>query len=162
MVLACASMLFSTNSAIDLSGLLCESAMIRIAFQSSPTRSLPLSLLFTFILDQPRVSMGRVGFAYPQGSPVTRRSIRQPDHRWTHRKSSEAALVREAKMWSWQQSLQKLPVKPRRTETHANPRMQQRSNASEFLSQDTRPAIAPRRPPPPGRYRSARFESHTW
>src|ERR1700722_9385505 len=43
MVLAWASMLFSTNSAMALSGLLCESAMIRIAFQSSPIRSLPLS-----------------------------------------------------------------------------------------------------------------------
>src|ERR1700682_6260486 len=43
MVLACASMQFSTNSAIALSGLLCERAMIRIAFQSSPIRSLPLS-----------------------------------------------------------------------------------------------------------------------
>src|SRR6266436_8697576 len=46
MVLACASMLFSTNSAMALSGLLCESAMIRIAFQSSPIRNLPLSDLF--------------------------------------------------------------------------------------------------------------------
>src|SRR5580765_436352 len=36
-------MLFSTNSAIALSGLLCESAMIRIAFQSSPILSLPPS-----------------------------------------------------------------------------------------------------------------------
>src|SRR5882762_1161135 len=43
MVLACASMLFSTSSAMALSGLLCESAMIRIAFQSSPIRNLPLS-----------------------------------------------------------------------------------------------------------------------
>src|SRR5882724_6263041 len=46
MVLACASMLFSTNSAMALSGLLCESAMIRIAFQSSPIRNLPLSDFF--------------------------------------------------------------------------------------------------------------------
>ena len=44
MVVACASMLFSTNSAIALSGLLCDSAMIRIAFQSSPILSLPRSL----------------------------------------------------------------------------------------------------------------------
>src|SRR5215468_9270632 len=43
MVLACASMLFSTSSAMALSGLACESAMIRIAFQSSPIRNLPLS-----------------------------------------------------------------------------------------------------------------------
>jgi hypothetical protein len=43
--------LFSTNSAIALSGLLCESAMIRIAFQSSPMRGLPLSLLLDFIHD---------------------------------------------------------------------------------------------------------------
>ena len=31
-----------------LQGLLCESAMIRIAFQSSPIRSLPLSLALCF------------------------------------------------------------------------------------------------------------------
>src|SRR5258705_1348792 len=43
MVFACASMEFSTNSAMALSGLLCERAMIRIAFQSSPIRNLPLS-----------------------------------------------------------------------------------------------------------------------
>ena len=43
MVLACASMLFSTNSAMALSGLACESAMIRMAFQSSPILNLPLS-----------------------------------------------------------------------------------------------------------------------
>src|SRR6187431_2260564 len=36
-------MLFSTNSAIALSGLLCESAMMRMAFQSSPILSLPPS-----------------------------------------------------------------------------------------------------------------------
>jgi hypothetical protein len=36
-----ASMLFSTNSATAFSGLSCESAMIVIAFQSSPMRSLP-------------------------------------------------------------------------------------------------------------------------
>ena len=36
-------MLFSTNSAMAFSGLLCESAMIRMAFQSSPIRNLPLS-----------------------------------------------------------------------------------------------------------------------
>src|SRR5262245_54356739 len=40
-------MQFSTNSAIAFSGLLCDSAMMRIAFQSSPIRSLPpaMSLL---------------------------------------------------------------------------------------------------------------------
>src|SRR5438034_3202008 len=43
MVLACASTLFSTNSAIAFSGFPCESAMIRIAFQSSPILSLPRS-----------------------------------------------------------------------------------------------------------------------
>src|SRR4051812_40082186 len=43
-------MLFSTNSAIAFKGLLCESAIIRIAFQSSPMRSLPLSLLFVFMV----------------------------------------------------------------------------------------------------------------
>src|ERR1700722_11156010 len=43
MVLARASMLFSTNSAMAFSGLLCESAMIRMAFQSSPIRNLPFS-----------------------------------------------------------------------------------------------------------------------
>src|SRR5579864_5288608 len=43
MVLACASMLFSTNSAMALSGLACESAMIRMAFQSSPILNLPRS-----------------------------------------------------------------------------------------------------------------------
>src|SRR5437763_14926520 len=48
MVLACASMLFSTNSAMASSGLLCENAMIRIAFQSSPIRNLPLSDSFDF------------------------------------------------------------------------------------------------------------------
>ena len=42
-LLAWASMLFSTNSAIALSGLDCERAIIRIAFQSSPMRSFPLS-----------------------------------------------------------------------------------------------------------------------
>src|SRR5258708_23249649 len=45
MSLACASMLFSTNSATALSGLLWESAMMRIAFQSSPILSLPCALL---------------------------------------------------------------------------------------------------------------------
>src|SRR5450755_2618791 len=43
-VLAFASMLFSTNSAMALSGLLCDRAMIRMAFQSSPILSLPASL----------------------------------------------------------------------------------------------------------------------
>ena len=41
MVFACASIEFSTNSAIAFKGLLCESAMMRIAFQSSPILSLP-------------------------------------------------------------------------------------------------------------------------
>jgi hypothetical protein len=35
--------LFSTSSAIAFSGLLCDRAMIRIAFQSSPIRSLPFA-----------------------------------------------------------------------------------------------------------------------
>ena len=39
--LALASMLFSTNSATALSGLLWDSAMIRIAFQLSPILSFP-------------------------------------------------------------------------------------------------------------------------
>src|SRR5215469_12375945 len=45
-VLAWASMLFSTNSAMAFSGFVCESAMMRIAFQSSPIRSLPFSVSF--------------------------------------------------------------------------------------------------------------------
>src|SRR5215469_4790717 len=45
-VLACASMLFSTNSAIAFRGLLWESAMMRMAFQSSPIRNLPFSDMF--------------------------------------------------------------------------------------------------------------------
>src|ERR1700730_9766898 len=36
-------MLFSTSSAIAFSGLLCDRAMILIAFQSSPIRSLPFA-----------------------------------------------------------------------------------------------------------------------
>ena len=47
-LLAFASMEFSTNSAIALRGLLCESAMIRMAFQSSPILSFPPSLFFVF------------------------------------------------------------------------------------------------------------------
>jgi hypothetical protein len=42
-VFASASMLFSTNSAIAFKGLLCDSSMMRIAFQSSPILSLPRS-----------------------------------------------------------------------------------------------------------------------
>src|SRR4030095_12673181 len=38
---ALASMLFSTSSAIAFSGLLCDKAMMVIAFQSSPILSLP-------------------------------------------------------------------------------------------------------------------------
>jgi hypothetical protein len=48
MVLALASIEFSTNSATALSGLLCESAMMRMAFQSSPIRSFPPPRVFTF------------------------------------------------------------------------------------------------------------------
>src|SRR5690349_3439033 len=48
-VSACASIQFSTNSAIALSGLLCDRAMIRIAFQSSPIRNLPLSDSFDLV-----------------------------------------------------------------------------------------------------------------
>src|SRR5260370_1393490 len=44
--LARASMLFSMNSATALSGLLWESAMMRIAFQLSPIRNLPASVVF--------------------------------------------------------------------------------------------------------------------
>src|SRR6202048_4709720 len=36
-------MLFSTSSAIAFSGLLCDRAMILMAFQSSPIRSLPFA-----------------------------------------------------------------------------------------------------------------------
>jgi hypothetical protein len=49
MVFASASMQFSTNSAIALSGLLCDSEIMQIAFQSSPIRSLPLSLFPAFV-----------------------------------------------------------------------------------------------------------------
>lgn len=42
-VFAWASMLFSTNSAIAFSGLLCDRAMMRMAFQSSPIFSRPRS-----------------------------------------------------------------------------------------------------------------------
>src|SRR3989442_1666027 len=66
-VLACASILFSTNSAMALSGLLCDRAMIRIAFQSSPIRNLPLSdsfdlvaLVFATVTRTPRVE-GKAG-----------------------------------------------------------------------------------------------------
>jgi hypothetical protein len=38
---ALASMLFSTSSAIAFKGLVCDSAMMVMAFQSSPIRSLP-------------------------------------------------------------------------------------------------------------------------
>jgi hypothetical protein len=38
-------MLFSTSSAIAFSGLLCDSAMMVIAFQSSPILSLPRAWL---------------------------------------------------------------------------------------------------------------------
>jgi hypothetical protein len=40
-------MLFSTNSAIAFRGLLWESAMMRMAFQSSPIRNLPFSDMFS-------------------------------------------------------------------------------------------------------------------
>ena len=43
-------MLFSTNSATALSGLLCDRAMMRIAFQSSPILSLPRSLFLAFMV----------------------------------------------------------------------------------------------------------------
>ena len=36
-------------ASLILRGLLCDRAIIRIAFQSSPIRSLPLSLVFNFI-----------------------------------------------------------------------------------------------------------------
>src|SRR5713101_3486045 len=74
MVLACASMLFSTNSAMALSGLLCESAMIRIAFQSSPIRNLPLSDFFDLaalvFATVTRNSTGRVQEMDPLPQPV--------------------------------------------------------------------------------------------
>jgi len=67
-VLARASMLFSTNSAIAFSGLLCDSAMMRIAFQSSPILSLPPSAFFARmahlrIRDSAAVRLGRVRFS---------------------------------------------------------------------------------------------------
>jgi hypothetical protein len=49
MLFARASIEFSTNSAIAFKGLLCESAMIRMAFQSSPIRSFPLSFTLIFM-----------------------------------------------------------------------------------------------------------------
>src|SRR5271165_5917610 len=83
MVLAWASMLFSTNSAIAFKGLLCERAMIRIAFQSSPIRSLPLSLLFAFmgaaeILGRLVVRMQYQGLALVTGQPVEFKQPRAP------------------------------------------------------------------------------------
>src|ERR1700682_3637057 len=80
MVLACASMQFSTNSAIALSGLLCERAMIRIAFQSSPIRSLPPSdssglalLLFAIVTRIRRVACnsGTSGLSLHQDTHYT-------------------------------------------------------------------------------------------
>src|SRR5229473_6973944 len=72
MVLARASMLFSTNSAMALSGLLCESAMMRIAFQSSPIRNLPFSdscdlaaLVFAIVTIELHGSSAR------QGGPIS-------------------------------------------------------------------------------------------
>src|SRR5580765_8832529 len=52
-------MLFSTNSAIALSGLLCESAMIRIAFQSSPILSLPPSAGLSLRVKREAVTEGQ-------------------------------------------------------------------------------------------------------
>ena len=60
---ACASIEFSTNSAIAFNGLLCESAIIRIAFQSSPMRSLPLSVLtLNFHAERSDQAGARLGF----------------------------------------------------------------------------------------------------
>src|SRR5215472_10888781 len=59
MVLAFASILFSTSSAMALRGLLCDSAMMRIAFQSSPIRNLPRSDALDFtalILPLPEIN----------------------------------------------------------------------------------------------------------
>jgi hypothetical protein len=64
---AFASMLFSTSSAIALSGLLWESAMMVIAFQSSPILSLPRawrdfsSVLLRFTAD-PATTADTAGF----------------------------------------------------------------------------------------------------
>ena len=49
--LARASMLFSTNSATAFSGLLCERAIMRIAFQLSPMRNLPESAVFNAVIN---------------------------------------------------------------------------------------------------------------
>src|ERR1700693_3414653 len=78
MVLARASMQFSTNSAMALSGLLCERAMIRIAFQSSPIRKLPLSdsfdLEFIFAMVT-RNSIGCVQQSNNQSQPRSELTI---------------------------------------------------------------------------------------
>src|ERR1019366_8498493 len=79
MDLACASMLFSTNSATALSGLLWESAMMRIAFQSSPILSLPLALrlrstVLYILRDRPR--SGRDAYLYELNRSI-HRALRQ-------------------------------------------------------------------------------------
>src|SRR3974377_1373695 len=51
MFFARASMLFSTNSATALSGLLCDNAIIRIAFQLSPMRNRPESVAFNQVIN---------------------------------------------------------------------------------------------------------------
>jgi hypothetical protein len=69
-------MLFSTNSAIALSGLLCDSAMIRIAFQSSPIRSFPVSLFLTFISRfDPRSILVETEITWPISSDAAWRRI---------------------------------------------------------------------------------------
>src|SRR5260370_30692004 len=72
MVLARALMLFAPNSAMAFSGLLCESAMIRIAFQSSLIRNLPFSdscdlaaLVFAIVTIELHGSSAR------QGGPIS-------------------------------------------------------------------------------------------
>src|SRR6185437_1097757 len=90
-VLACASIEFSTNLVIAFRGLLCDSAMMRIAFQSSPIRSLPLS-----------VSFDRVDFVFEAFDFVTRissdaalarslRALRGSLHEWVNRTRVDGA-----------------------------------------------------------------------
>src|SRR5208283_2019578 len=90
MVLACASMLFSTNSAIAFRGLLCERAMMRIAFQSSPIRSLPLSLALAFM---PVLRPYSRSPSKEKAIPLLAESLHSwPDHSRDPRKDNRATL----------------------------------------------------------------------
>jgi hypothetical protein len=61
MVRACASMLFSTNSAMALYGLFCDKAMIVMAFHASPMRTRPLVALAPTVALRARPA-GAAGF----------------------------------------------------------------------------------------------------